>query len=84
MAMFGPIELVRDQSPIPAQVSVGFGNADDFRECFAPQAFPDLGQVIRSGLERRNRVGSLVRRIRFSAAKYSFRSRSSWLTEPVT
>jgi hypothetical protein len=40
--------------------------------------------VARSGLLNRNFVGSFALRIRFSAARYSFRSNSSWFTEPVT
>ena len=33
---------------------------------------------------RRTRAGNFVLRIRFSAVRYSFRNKSSWLTEPVT
>ena len=35
-------------------------------------------------LLNRNLDGSFARRIRFSAARYSFCSKSSWFTEPVT
>ena len=33
---------------------------------------------------RSTRAGNFVLRIRFSAVRYSFRNKSSWLTEPVT
>src|ERR1700688_810245 len=49
-----------------------------------PSRFPISARVARSGLLNRNLDGSLALRIRFSAARYSFCSRSSWFTEPVT
>ena len=54
------------------------------RSALRPSRFPISASVIRSGSERRNRAGNLVLRIRFSAARYSFRNKSSWFTEPVT
>ena len=47
-------------------------------------ALADLGEVARTGWCNHNLGGSFALRIRFSAARYSFCSRSSWLTEPVT
>jgi hypothetical protein len=38
------VKLLGDQSPIPAQNSVGFGNARDIPERFAAKALSDFGQ----------------------------------------
>src|SRR5450755_2251482 len=54
------------------------------RSALRPRRFPISARVARSGLLNRNLDGSFALRIRFSAARYSFCSRSSWLTEPVT
>jgi hypothetical protein len=51
LPMFGAVEFLGDQFPVPSQDRIG---------------------------------GNLARKIRFSAARYSFRNRSSWFTEPVT
>ena len=82
--MFGTVKLLGDQSPIPGQNSVGFGNLRDIPERFTAKALSDFGQGDPFRAERRSRAGNLVLKIRFSAAKYSFRNKSSWLTEPVT
>ncbi len=49
-----------------------------------PRRFPISARVVRSGSLNRNLEGSFALKIRFSAARYSFCSRSSWFTEPVT
>ena len=54
------------------------------RSALRPTRFPISARVARSGLLNRNLDGSFALRIRFSAARYSFCSRSSWFTEPVT
>ena len=84
LPVLGAVELLGDQSPIPRQDSIRFGHRSNFAERFASQSFSDLGQGTRSELDNRSREGSLALKIRFSVAKYSFRVRSSWFTEPVT
>lgn len=54
------------------------------RSALRPRRFPISPRVARSGSDNRNRDGSFDRRIRFSAARYSFCGRVSWFTEPVT
>jgi hypothetical protein len=54
------------------------------RGAFLPTRFPITARVTRSGSDKRSRAGSLVRRVRFSAARYLFCKSSSWFTEPVT
>jgi hypothetical protein len=49
-----------------------------------PSRLPISARVDRSGSERRIRVGRCARRIRFSAARYSFWSSSLWFTRPVS
>jgi hypothetical protein len=49
-----------------------------------PRRFPISARVARSGSLKRNLDGNCALRIRFSAARYSFCSRSSWFTDPVT
>jgi hypothetical protein len=44
----------------------------------------DRASVARCGLVNRSRAGKCERRIRFSAIRYSFCSRSCWFTIPVT
>src|ERR1700687_1412642 len=54
------------------------------RSALRPRRLPISARVVRSGSLNRNLDGSFALRIRFSAARYSFCSRSSWFTEPVT
>ena len=68
----------------PARVLSRHPNQAISRSALRPSRFPISASVIRSGSERRNRAGNLVLRIRFSAARYSFHNKSSWLMEPVT
>ena len=44
MPVFGAVKLLGDQSPIPGQNSVGFGNARDISECFAAKALSDFAE----------------------------------------
>lgn len=81
--MFGAVELLSDEFPIPSQDSVGLGDARDLREHFASNRFPISAGVARSGLRNRSLVGSFALKIRFSAAGYSFCSNSSWFTGPI-
>jgi hypothetical protein len=53
------------------------------RSALRPQ-LSDLGEGRSLGIANRNLDGSFAVRIRFSAARYSFCSRSSWVPEPVT
>ena len=42
--MFGAVKLLGDQSSIPCQNGVGFGNASNLSERFAAKALSDFGQ----------------------------------------
>ncbi len=74
------IELPRYQLPVPTQDRIRCGHGSDFTERLPAQP---IGKVARSGFVSWNRDGNFARRIRFSAARYSFRRSNSWLTEPV-
>src|SRR6185437_16695494 len=62
-------------APLERQVGQGFATEATSVSVLRPSRFPISASVIRSGLESRNRAGSLVFRIRFSAARYSLRRR---------
>jgi len=66
------------------QDSVGFGDTSDFTESFPAYTLSDLSQGDTLWIGQAQPGGQLVRRMRFSAARYSFCKRSSWFTEPVT
>jgi hypothetical protein len=53
-----------------------------FARALRPSRFPISAKVDLSGSDKRNRAGKCVRRIRFSAAKYSFWRSSPWLSRP--
>jgi len=82
--VFGAVELLGNEPSIPAQDRVGFRDAGDLPKRLLPEPFSDLGESGALRIPRRNRVGNLALKIRFSAARYSFRNRSSWFTEPLT
>jgi hypothetical protein len=42
--VLGAVKLLGDQSPIPGQNRVRFGNASDFPERFAAKVLSDFGQ----------------------------------------
>jgi hypothetical protein len=44
LPVFGAVKLLGEQSPIPGQNGVGFGNASDIPERFAAKALSDFGQ----------------------------------------
>ena len=67
-----------------AKMVSGWATQATARSALRPRRFPISARVARSGSLNRNLDGSFALRIRFSAARYSFCSRSSWLTEPVT
>jgi hypothetical protein len=81
--VLGAVELPGDQPPIPGQDGVGLGDAGDLAERMA-RRFPISASVARSGSDSRNLDGSLPLKLRFLAARYSFWSKSSWFTVPVT
>jgi len=82
--VFGAVELLGDQSSIPGQNGVGFGDASNLSERFAAKALSDFRQRDPFRVGKPQSPGNLVLRMRFSVARYSFRNNSSWLTEPVT
>jgi len=60
-----------------ARMVSGLATQATSRSALRPSRFPISARLIRSGLERRNRAGSLARRTRFSAARYSFRDQKA-------
>jgi hypothetical protein len=67
-----------------ARIVSGFATQATSWSALRPRRLPISGRVTRSGLESRTRAGNFALKIRFSAARYSFRASSSWFTEPVT
>jgi hypothetical protein len=67
-----------------ARMVSGLATQATSRSALRPTRFPISARVARSGSLNRNLDGSFARRIRFSAARYSFCSRSFWFTDPVT
>jgi hypothetical protein len=70
--------LVVDR-PLPSVGILVVGSRSTLR----PTRFPISARVARSGSLNRNLDGSFALKIRFSAARYSFCSRSSWFTDSV-
>src|SRR6516162_6034431 len=62
----------------------GLATQATFSRALRPTRLPISASVRRSGSDRRSRAGRWARRIRFSAAKYSFWRSNSWFTSPVT
>src|SRR5262249_23602140 len=78
------VKLQSDEPSIPTPDRFPFSDAGDLAKHLAPKPFPISAKVTRSGSYSCNRADNLALRIWFSTARYSFRSRSSWFTEPVT
>src|SRR5262249_45571763 len=67
-----------------ARIVFGLATQATLSRALRPTRSPISARVRRSGTDRRNRAGRCARRIRFSAARYSFYSSSSWFTSRVT
>src|SRR5262249_41916920 len=78
------IELAGDKPPVPGEDGVWLGRAGHLLQTFAPESFADLSKRASLRIRQGSRAGKCARRTRFSAAKYSFWSSSSWFTSPVT
>ena len=76
LTVLGAIELLGDQALIPSQDGVGLATQATSRSALRPRRFPISARVARSGLLNRSLDGSLALRMSFSAARYSFCSRS--------
>src|SRR5215469_3649019 len=83
-AVFGAIELPGDKPPVPSQMVSGLATHATWARAFRPSRLPISAKADLSGSDKRNRVWRCARKTRFSAAKYSFCSSSSWFTRPVT
>src|SRR6516162_2185723 len=62
----------------------GLATHATWARAFRPSRLPISAKVDLSGSDKRNRAGRCARNTRFSAAKYSFWTSSSWLMRPVT
>src|SRR5262252_3208660 len=67
-----------------ARIVSGLATQATFSRALRPTRFPISASVRRSGSDRRICAGKWSRKIRFSAAKYSFWRGNSWFTCPVT
>ena len=67
-----------------ARIVSGLATQATCARALRPSLFPISASVSRSGSDSRRYEGRCDRRIRFSAARYSLCSKSSWLTSPVT
>ena len=83
-ALSGTIELFGDELAIPSKYGVRLGDAGDLFQTFAAQPLANFGERESLRIYNRSRVGRCVRRMRFSAATYSFCSSNCWFTSPVT
>jgi hypothetical protein len=75
-------ELLGDQPSIPTEDGIRFGHRGNVAERFASQAFSDLGQSDSFGVGQPQPRGKLGPQDPIFGARYSFRARSSWFTEP--
>jgi hypothetical protein len=82
-APFAAVEFFSYPLAIPGKNAIRFGDARDLLQAFASEAPADFrqGGPLAIGEPPGCRR---VFKMRFSAARYSFCSRSSWLTNPVT
>src|SRR5215471_13028942 len=71
-AVFGSIELPGDELSIPGQNCVGLATQATWDSAFRPRRLPISASVALSGSDSRGRAGKWARRMRFSAARYSF------------
>ena len=73
-----------DEFPIPAQNRIGLRCSGHFLQGLSSQPVSDLRQGGFSSCESNSRPLIWAFRMRFSAARHSFRNRSSWSTVLVT
>ena len=78
------IEFAGDQLAVPGQDSVRPGNGCDLGENLAAHAMTNFAERGSLGIRRFSRPFNWAFRMRFSAARYSFRVSNSWSTVPVT
>ena len=81
--MLRAVELAGNQTTIPSQDRIWFGNAGHLRQMFAAQRLGDVGRCKRSVSESRSRPVTWERRTRFSAIRYSHWRSRRWFTRPV-
>src|ERR1035437_4763695 len=77
------IELAGDEPSVPCQDGVRQGGSRHLAECLATQSTANLAELRSLCVRELQPPLQLALRIRFSAARYSFRSSSSWSTVPV-
>ena len=83
-AVLGTVKLLGDQLAVPTQDRFRFRDQRKVVQRLTSESFAMAASVARCGLVNRSRAGKCERRIRFSAIRYSFCSRSCWFTIPVT
>jgi hypothetical protein len=81
---FRPSNFAGHQLAVPGQDGVGPGHIGHFVEDLAAPAMTDLAERGSLGVRELQPPFNWAFRIRFSAARYSFRASSSWSAIPVT
>src|ERR1017187_9897572 len=80
----GSVELAGDQPAVPGHDRIGLGDAGHVLQPLRPSLLPISASADLSGSDSLRRAGRYDRKIRFSAAKYSFCGSNCWFTRPVT
>jgi len=83
-ALFGAVKFLGHQFAIPARMVSGLAMRATGCSPLRPKRLPICASVTRSPSESHQPDGRRAFKMRFSAARYSFCSRSCWLTNPVT
>jgi hypothetical protein len=83
-ALSGTVELWATSLRYHLSMVSGLATQATCCSALRPSRLPISASVDLSGSDRRNRVGRCARRMRFSAARYSFCSSNCWFTSPVT
>src|SRR2546430_4638366 len=77
------VELVGDELSVPGQQRIGFATAANSSKAFRLSRWAISANVAFSASDNNNLPWIWALRTRFSAARYSFLSSSSWSTVPV-
>ena len=76
-ALLGPVVLLGDEIPIPAEDRVGAGDGGDFAQGLAAERFGESGEAAALRVRQANAPAKLLEEMRFSVFKYSI-VRSWW------
>src|SRR5262249_23794455 len=83
-ALFGAVEFLGHQFAISSENGIGLAMRATGCSPLRPKRLPISASVARSPLDSRQPDCRRAFKMRFSAARYSFCSRSCWSTNPVT